>query len=414
MRNALRRKSASGNFGCVGMAAAFLLVGLLTGGLFAVRAWRDVRTFTVWRPATCTILDKTISSTGGSGRSKPSYRPDITFRYEVGAKEYRCTGWDSWALAGDYGGGSSRYYERVLDRYEVGRAYPCWYDPSEPNRAVLVRHVRGLYILAVLPIAFTVLGAVGVWATLASPRRRGGGAADDAHRASRAGHDRGSPDALLARQRLAIRLRPESTPGGESCGALFVAAALLFVGGIAGYAAWADLQDETWHVLPILFVVVFGGLGLVFLWIAAVAALSMRVPETIVEVERSTIAPGESTRMLVLQPGPVRLRRLLVRLTCREEVPQQEGSPQVTVVHDEVVTEVGRTSVGPDVPLEHPAELRIPTDAKPSSGGTPAVRWRVEVWGVPLVWPRFTLTFPIMVEQVTLGAESHEPNAATD
>ena len=409
MRKDSSELHGSGNRGCLGVALVFLAVGLLFGSFFAVRAWRDVRTFTVWRPATCTVLDKTISSTSRSGKSGPSYRPDITFRYEVDGKELRCTGWDSWALFGDYGGGSLKYFERVLDRYEVGRAYPCWFDPGEPSRAVLVRHVRGLYVLAVLPLVFVSLGALGVWTSLAAPRSRGGAELDEARRASRAGRDRSSPAGLLSEQFLPVRLRPDSTPGGESCGALFVAVALLFVGGIAGYAAWADFQDETWHVLPILFVVVFGGLGLLFLWIAAVAALAMHVSETIVEVERSTIAPGESVRMLLLQAGPVRLRRLTVRLTCREEVPQQQGSPQVTVVHDEVVTEVGRTSIGPDVPFEHPAELRIPPDAKPSSGGAPAVRWRLEVRGVPLVWPRFTLTFPIMVESAARGAERQEP-----
>ncbi len=384
----------------MGMSLAFLAVGLLFGSFFAFRAWRDVRTFTAWVPTTCTIEAKEVSSTSGSGKSKPSYRPDITFRYEVAGKEFRCTGWDSWALAGDYGGGSSKYYERVLDRYEVGRAYPCWYDPADPSRAVLVRHVRALYLLAVLPLAFTVLGAIGLWATLAAPaRRRGGDAAAEARRMSRAGHERGSPEDLLARQRLSIRLQRESKPGEQSCGALFVSVALLFVGGIAGYAAWSDLQDGEWHVIPLLFVVVFGGLGLLFLWIAAASGLASHVPETIVEVERSTVAPGESVKMLVLQPGPLRLRSLRVRLTCREETPEERGSPSVTVLHDEVVAEIGAGVAGRTAPLEHSAVLRIPADAEPSAAGPPTVRWRLEVWGVPLVWPRFTITYPIMVER---------------
>jgi hypothetical protein len=391
------------------MSLAFLLVGVGFGSFFVAHAWRDVRTFTLWRPTTCTILAKDIRSTGGSGKSKPSYRPDITFRYEVGGKEYRCTGWDSWALSGAYGGGSYKYYERVLDRYQVGRAYPCWYDPSDPSLAVLVRRVRPLYILSVLPLVFTGLGALGLWASLASPARRLGSDGEaEARRKSRAGHDPvAAARAAWDHQRLAVRLRPESKPGEQSCGALLVAIALLFVGGIAGYAVWSDFQDGTWSFLPLLFVVVFGGLGLLFLWIAAAESLASHVPETIIEVARSTIAPGEEAEMLVLQPGPLRLRRLRVRLVCREETPEESGSPRVRVLHDEVVAEIGPAVVGRDAPLEHSTRVRVPAEAKLSAGGPPTVRWRLQAWGVPLVWPRFMLEFPIMVAQ-TAHAAAHE------
>ncbi len=125
-------------------------------------------------------------------------------------------------------------------------------------------------------------------------------------------------------------------------------------------------------------------------------------------MERSTIPPGGGTRLVVLQPGPLRLRWLRVRLTGREETPQKEGSPRVSVLHDEAVTEVGRTSVGRDVPLELSAELRIPADAKPSASGPPTVRWRVEVWGLPRIWPRFTLSFPIMVAPDSSGPHAEE------
>ena len=401
--------------GCLGMSLAFLAVGVGFGSLFAVRAWRDVRTFTAWRPTTCTIVAKDIRSTGGSGRSRPSYRPDITFRYEVGGKEYRCTGWDSWALSGDYGGGSYQYYERVLDRYEIGRTYPCWVDPGDPSLAVLARRVRPLYILAVMPLALTALGALGLWSLLAGPNRRRGTDGDaEARRLAIDGHDRASSRATWDRQHLAVRLRAESKPGEQSCGALFVAAALLFVGGIAGFAAWSDFQDGAWHFIPLLFVVVFGGLGLLFLWIAAASGLASHVPETIVEVERSTIAPGGEVAMLVLQPGPLRLRSLRVRLTCREETPEKEGSPRVSVLHDEVVADIGAAIVGGEAPLEHSARLRIPADARPSAGGPPTVKWRLEIWGVPLVWPRFTLVFPIMVEKETPkpGREGTSPDPA--
>jgi hypothetical protein len=157
------------------MAALFLLVGLGGLTLAGVRAWRDVRVFTVWQPTTCTVLDATIGSSRGT-RGKPAYRPEITYRYEAGGREYRCTGWDAWAVWGDYGGGSHTYYERVLDRFPVGGSFPCWFDPAEPAHAVLVRRIRPLYVLTVLPLLFTVLGAVGLFAAVAKPSRPDAGA----------------------------------------------------------------------------------------------------------------------------------------------------------------------------------------------------------------------------------------------
>lgn len=399
---ATKARTRSSSSGCLAASFAFLAVGLLFGALFAVRAWREVPTFTVWRPATCTILDKTIAASRGSGRSRPSYRPDITFRYEAGGTQYRCTGWDSWALAGEYGGGSYKFYERVLDRYEVGRSYPCWYDPADPHRAVLVRQVRGLYLLAVLPLVFVALGVVGLWGAMARPAK---GAAGTVALVAEAEADVGRVRPRLER-RLPVRFAADSKPGGRSRPAFLVAAALLFADGIAGHAAWADFQDGEWHVLTLLLVGVFRGLGLLFLWIAAASALASQVPGTIVDIERSSLAPGARVRALVRQPGLLRLRSLRLKLTCEEATPVRGGSPRLPVIHDALPATAGAAAIRKGRPLDLPAEVRIPAEARPSRGGKTSVRWRLEVWGVPLVWPRFMLTFPIVVEKPDEAAGS--------
>ena len=406
----------SRDLGCLVTALAFFAVGALFGSFFAVHAWRDVRVFTVWRPTSCTIVAKELGSSGGSGSSRPSYRPQIAFRYEVRGKEYTCSGWDSWALSGGYGGGSAKYYERVLDRYEIGSTYPCWYDPADPSKAVLVRRLRALYVLAVLPLAFTFLGAVGIFATLAKPnRRRGNAAKAEARARSQAGHQRDT-QAASGIHHLAVRLDPDTKPGTQSCGALFVSMALLFVGAIAGYSAWSEWQDGNVSLFLLMFTAVFGGLGLLFLWIAAASGLASEIPETVAEIERRSIAPGEDVDVMILQPGPLRLRSLRVRLVCKEETPAERGSPDVTVLRDELVSEVGPTTIGRQVPLEYHFRLRIPPDARASRGDPPPrVRWRLEVWCVPKVWPRFMLAFPIMVEGTKAGAPAGRvENAETD
>lgn len=389
--------------GCLAASLLSLLVGAGFLGLFATRAWRDVRIFTVWERTTCTIVSTDIASSRPS-KGRSSYRPEITFRYRVGRDAYQCTGWDSWALAGDYGGGSYADYQRVLDRYEIGDSYPCWYDPADPSRAVLVRRVRPLYVLAVLPLALVVLGALGIWGTIPPRSRRVPAAAapDVPDQASKP---------LWDYQRLPVRLEPDSEPAGQSCGAALLAAALLFVGAIASYAAWSEWQDGKAPIFVGLFVVVFGGLGLLFLYIAAAAALASRVPRTILEVERREIAPGESARAVVVQPGPARLRSVAVKMVCEELTPAKSGSPDVNVLHDEEIAWFGPLAAGRGAPFEATFDVRIPPGAPPSSGNTaPAVRWRLQLWGVPLVWPRFMLSFPIQVS----GGRAGEAAAPTD
>ena len=47
----------------------------------------------------------------------------------------------------------------MLDRFEVGEEYPCWYDPIDPHRAVLVRGYSGwLYLSLLIPLSFIVIG----------------------------------------------------------------------------------------------------------------------------------------------------------------------------------------------------------------------------------------------------------------
>ncbi|MEW6338863.1 MAG: DUF3592 domain-containing protein [Acidobacteriota bacterium] len=386
-----RPAAGSRGAGCVTMAALFLVVGLGGLALVGIRAWRDVRVFTVWQPATCTVVEATIGSRRSSSgsRGSTSYRPEITYSYEFGGRPFRCIGWDAWAVWGDYGGGSLAYYQRVLDRFPVGGTFPCWVDPAEPSHAVLVRRIRPLYVLALLPIALTVLGALGLMAALSKPS---GGPRQPAPEGEH-------PDDPRIARRLAVRLEADSDPASQSCGAAVITTALLFVAGIAGYAAWSAWQDGTVAWLPWVFVLVFGGLGLLFLWISVVSAFASRIPRVIVEIDRRSLAPGESAQILVRQPGPVRMRSIALALVGEELTARPKSSPDVRVLHDEVVARCGPATAGPTSPIELQTMLEVPEDAMPSSGADPQVRWRLRVAGVPSVWPRYTLTFPIMVER---------------
>ncbi len=110
---------------------------------------KDIRKFTSYEKTTCTILDKTIrQSTGSTGRTKSYiYDPLVSVRYNVKGKEILSAGF----LA--RGSGRERSAEKRLARYELGRSYPCWFDPEDPSEFVLKRGLSwGWYLLFLGPL----------------------------------------------------------------------------------------------------------------------------------------------------------------------------------------------------------------------------------------------------------------------
>jgi len=72
------------------------------------------------------------------------------------------SGYDSWdgrdAKSADY------------SRFRVGEKYPCWYDPADPAKAVLVREWRpARYWAALIPLALIFFGGVLLRAVLGGP-----------------------------------------------------------------------------------------------------------------------------------------------------------------------------------------------------------------------------------------------------
>jgi hypothetical protein len=119
-------------------------------------------------PATCTILEKNIVQTpiGDPQYGRyVAYTPRFTFLVNVSPdKTQRVEGYDTtpvWGL--DVTGGTSESDAQViLDRFQIGRNYPCWYDPNNPSRAILTREYNfsPAYIFGALIALEVVVGIV--------------------------------------------------------------------------------------------------------------------------------------------------------------------------------------------------------------------------------------------------------------
>jgi hypothetical protein len=275
--------------------ALAVLVGLGLLGLFAEQAWRDVRISWFYRPATCTVLSSSVyesTSRWSQAVTRSSSHPRFSYELQVDGRRYTAVGFDNMD-------GSTSHPAETLS-FKTGQAYPCWYDPANPEQAVLKRQVFGpLYALLAVPLLFVLVGGNMLFLALrpVAPVALPGLDAGDA---------------------LAVRLRPELT-GRQAAGCL----AAVAIAGTAGVVAFFAFLVRSRSLLS------GDGLTTLALFAAAVDGFviyhlvrtlrGLGLPDPVVEIEREPLHPGEKARLLVRQPGPARFDAFRVSVLCEEQ-----------------------------------------------------------------------------------------------
>lgn len=154
--------------GCFGCSSIIFLAGC---GLLVVILWAwllpDWRVNNRYIASSCQVLDKKLESQlfdvpGGpnKGVKEESYRPALKIQYEASGRKI-----ETWAYDGGIIYSPNRASQQaIIDSFQVGATYPCWYDPDRPDQAVLVRgYNRGAYLTLIFSIGLLVVGAVGMW-----------------------------------------------------------------------------------------------------------------------------------------------------------------------------------------------------------------------------------------------------------
>ena len=108
-------------------------------------------------PNSCVVLDKRImNNQAATGRTE---YPQIKIRYAVNGRKH-----EVWAYESVITLRQRPAAQEIVDRFQVGAIYPCWYDPDRPEKAVLVRgYSWSGYVLLVVPIVFLSLGGTGLY-----------------------------------------------------------------------------------------------------------------------------------------------------------------------------------------------------------------------------------------------------------
>jgi hypothetical protein len=87
------------------------------------------------------------------------YHPEFKIQYQVGGRKYEV--WTYDAIPGFCTDRAAQ--QAIVDSFRLGAAYPCWYDPDRPDRAILVRgYTWRVYFGLIMTIVFLVIVAVGI------------------------------------------------------------------------------------------------------------------------------------------------------------------------------------------------------------------------------------------------------------
>lgn len=422
------RRTGSKTLAIVGETVffTFFLVGGVAGlfVLYFMLVVPQLQANTEFVAHRCLVLDKRIGEKEGDDGML--YRPEIQIEYSIQGERFVVWTYDIWIFdaTGGYSAGREEN-QRILDRFEVGREYVCWYDPQDPSRVVLVRAYRWwLGLLFILPVSFILIGAGRLVyllllagksaecrsaftqkaARLAPFEEKGSGAAD--FPAIPAGVNlTDSPGTALA-----FRLPAAATPS-VALGTTLAAAVIW-----NGIVAWLLVVSVRGHMRgqpdwPLtVFSLIFAAVGLVLVaWAARHAMVATGVGPTLLEISDQPLRPGGRYQLFVSQTGRLRLRCFEVLLACEEEATYRHGTDtrkELCRVLEQPVFRRDDFDPGRPAPFAASCEVQMPERAMHSfQSAHNEVNWRFIVRGKIAGWPDYERSFPVLVYPSEDGKE---------
>jgi hypothetical protein len=405
--------------------AALFFVGLgFSGYLLAtliVPEWRANHSFLETK---CVVLGKRLLERESAeplpddASNGKSWRPEFQIEYQAGRHLFQTRTYDvsrSFSM-------NREEAARVVDQFQVGQEYTCWYDPADPATAVLVRgYTWSGWVLLLLPLSLFVGGLGGLAITLLSwgksAERKavlaqrpiplelfaGNGAMGELSTIPHHASLTDSPGT-----RLAYRL-PLDARGVWGLVALLVAAAIvLAAASVFAVMTLASYFEGRPDVLMSAFVggwLVLGAVGVAYSIQRLLKAL--RAGATIVEVSDHPIRPGRQYELFLLYRGRARLNRLTVSLACDEQATYRQGTNTRRDVRRVVNLPLGSLESVQSTrrqPLEARFPLAVPDGTMHSFRAVHnSIEWNLRVVGELESGGRFERAFPVVI--VPAGAK---------
>ncbi len=401
-----------GFFLLVGAAALWAMLGLLI-----VPEWRANRQFI---ETTGVVRARHVrEADDGDG---VRYWPEIDVEYQVDGRTYHHLTYDIAHIPS----ATREQVQAKLDLFELGQPYPCWYDPMDPDRVVLVRGYSGwLYLVLLVPVSFIAISTrrlVLLWLNWdTSTERR----AAMAQRAAEFDLFEGRHQNLLPTvpsdtnwtnspgTRLAYRLPIDAAP--QWMLSALLAACLLWNGVASVFVVMAvrtHLRHEPDWLMTLLSLpfVVIGTVLFYFLY--RQFRLMTRIGSTRVEISHHPLYPGGEYDLFVSQAGHLTMKSLEVVLRCEEQATYRQGTDTRTetrcVLESPVLAEHD-FEILPAKPFESQCRVRIPECAMHSfKSDHNQIGWKLLVRADDARGRDYQRAFPVIVHPRSGRAARHD------
>jgi hypothetical protein len=375
---AKRRSAVAGRFGLGCFFLIFLGVGLGTAWPFLVAPLIEKSGADRWKATPCTILESRVDSSTSKGST--TYRVAVRYEYEVHGRKYVS---ERYGFMGSVYSSGRESKEAVVRSLPSGSTSVCYVNPRSPGQAVLDRSLSSDFVIGIVPLAFTLVGAIGlVFAVRAGRKAKDGIGPKPAPRST------STPAAAGA------ELKPSTTKAFRfGCVTLF---ALLWNGitGVFAFQAWASGGDGCAKVFTLPFIAV--GLGLIVGVGYCFLALFNPTP-------RIRVVPGEARlgeEVEVFWETPGRLEKIVrwsIELEAYEEVRYRQGTRTTTEKSSLLTLPVARGDGGAGL-RRGAVTLKVPPTAMHTLElSNNKVLWQFKVKGEIPKWPDVGEDLPFKV-----------------
>ncbi|HEY1603717.1 MAG TPA: DUF3592 domain-containing protein [Pirellulales bacterium] len=341
-------------------------------------------------------------------------RPEIHVAYEVDGRNL--TAWSHYDVRGEFQADAQRA-QTILDQFQIGDEYHCWYDPDQPENVVFARgYTWFAWLMLLIPGSFISVGGGGLIYTILTWGKSTERIAASAQHApgldfflppQNATADpypfvpdpqdlNDSPGTVLA-----YRLPPGT--GGWSLVATALVC-LLWNGTVAIFVRMVmhSFEEGAPDWLLTVFVIPCVLIGVVFAWLLIRALrIATGIGPTLVEISANPLVPGGEYEVYMAQAGRLTIKRLDLKLVCEETTTYRQGTntrKAIRRVYEQLLATCEQTAAGDSVSSEARATLTVPLDAMHSfKAAHNQIGWKFVVKGAAEQWPDFERSFPVVI-----------------
>lgn len=409
------RRTGSGTIARVWEAlffGLFFLVGV--AGLSAMLVWYIIPEWQVnyeFVQTTCVVLGKELVKKSDDGRSL--YRPEIAIEYQAGgttreAKTYDICGTPSVDRDAQ---------QAILDQFEVGGQYACWYDPANPQTVVLVQgYTWWIWLLLILPVSFLIIGAGGFiyralhWGKSAERRAATGPMPIKLRALDANGKPENDfpkvppPTDMTNSPGTTLRFRLPIS-GSATIRLLVLLTAAILWNAVVGFFLFDVVQGflegrPNWVETIVIILFTLSGLLLIGVFFRQLL-VATGVGPTLLEISDHPLYPGRTYEVFLSQAGRLRMCSLELLLVGTEEVRYRQGTDTRTetrCIHRQSLFCRERFEIQRGVPFEVRATLNIPDTIMHSfRSANNRLIWSLVAEGKVDNWPDYERAFPVII-----------------